>query len=73
MASAESMKELCKMAEKGKITPKEFYDKLSEAAKEDSDLGCLAEDAMMDLEMDGSTETARECAKMILEEINGHF
>lgn len=73
MATVDSMKELCKKAEKGKITPKEFYEQLAETAKDDSDLGCLAEDAMMDLEMDGSIETVRESAKMILEELDGHF
>lgn len=73
MATVDSMKELCKKAEQGKVTPKEFYEQLAEAAKDEGDLGCLAEDAMMELEMDGSKETARDCAKMILEEINGHF
>lgn len=73
MAAVDRMKELCKKAEQGKVTPKEFYDLLAEAAKDEGDLSCLAEDAMMELEMDGSPENVRESAKMILEELNGHF
>lgn len=73
MENIEELRELCKKAEKGKVTPKEFYDRLAEISKEEGDLGCLAEDAMMELEMDGSPENVRESAQMILEELNGHF
>ena len=75
MTNAEKLREMCSQAKKGNVKPKEFYDRLSEMAvcEEDSDLGCLLEDALMELEMDGSIETAKETAIMLLEELDGHF
>lgn len=75
MNNKEKLKKLCTDAEKEKISPKLFYGGLKEIseAEPDSDLACLAEDAMMDLEMDGSTKAAKEAAQNIMEELNGHF
>lgn len=78
MDNMEKLKKLCNemMGDSRKISPKDFYEGLKEISERedpDSDLACLLEDAMMDLEMDGSPECARETAKGITEEINGHF
>lgn len=76
MNNTEKIKELCSGVARGKISPKDFYEKLSQTAAvsgEDSDLACLLEDAMMDLEMDGSTEAVKETAARLTEELNGHF
>lgn len=76
MNNTEKLKKLCSDAARGKISSKDFYEKLSQTAAaegEESDLACLLEDAMMDLEMDGSTEAVKETAARLTEELNGHF
>ncbi|MCM1579218.1 MAG: hypothetical protein NC078_10515 [Ruminococcus sp.] len=76
MTDLENLKNICAQAAGGKLSPKDFYEKLKEIAQaqeEDSDLACLLEDALMDMEMDGSPAAARETAKGITEEIDGHF
>ncbi|MDE6592907.1 MAG: hypothetical protein K2K57_07590 [Oscillospiraceae bacterium] len=76
MNNTEKIKKLCNEAAKGKISPKDFYETLSKTAAasgEESDLACLLEDAMMDLEMDGSAEAVKETAARLMEELNGHF
>lgn len=70
------LRSICRKAADGEISPKDFYGRLSEMAaseNDDSDLACLLEDAMMDLEMDGSPGAARATAKGITEELDGHF
>lgn len=76
MNNTEKIKKLCSDAAKGKITLKNFYETLSQtvaAEGEESDLACLLEDAMMDLEMDGSIDAVKETAARLTEELNGHF
>lgn len=65
----------------GKLTFEAFYDKLTavcEDTRTDEDTACLLEDVLMELEMISSetkskkalTETAKECAQRIIEELS---
>lgn len=73
----EKIKEICRLAKAGKISPDAFYDKLSEiceAPDTDGDTACLLEDVLMEIEMEhGSSGSMKkltaEAAARILEEI----
>ena len=76
----EKIKSVCTDMINGKLSFEAFYDKLTavcEDTRTDEDTACLLEDVLMGLEMISSetkskkalTETAKECARRIIEEL----
>lgn len=76
----EKIKSVCTDMINGKLSFEAFYDKLTavcEDTRTDEDTACLLEDVLMELEMISSetkskkalTETAKECARRIIEEL----
>ena len=67
--------EVCKDALCGKCTADQMYKRLSAISDTaDDDLVCIIEDCLMELDMLGGErragkQSAKECAKMVLEEL----
>ena len=76
----EKIESVCTDMINGKLSFEAFYDKITavcEDTRTDEDTACLLEDVLMELEMISSetkskkalTETAKECARRIIEEL----